>query len=152
MSSTFILRANDPYRPAIAGNAVKFLESLPVTKSFELTIKAYRKDRSNDQCRYLNGVAYAAIGEALGYDRDDISEYLCGEHWGWRDKPLPGGRVVSVPIRTTTTGRDGKRDVLNTVEFMDYVAFVQRFGAEHGIYIADPEPQMPERFREEAAA
>lgn len=152
MSSTFVLRANDPNRPVVAGNAVKFIESLPVTKSFELTIKAHRKDRSNDQCRYLNGVAYAAIGAALGYDRDDISEYLCGEYFGWREKSLPGARAVSVPVRTTTTDADGKRSVLTTTEFMDYVAFVQRFGAEHGIYIADPEPMMPERFREEAAA
>ena len=61
--------------------------------------------------------------------------------------------MAQVPIRTTTTDADGKRSVLNKSDFADYVAFVQRFGAQHGIYIPDPDPtwfEVKRELREEA--
>lgn len=138
--NTFILHANHPGRANVLANLIAFLGKLPIAKSWQIEVKAYSKSRSNQQNRYLNGCAYAVIGEALGYDRDDISEYLCGVYFGWRRRDLPGGRHEQVPIRTTTTDEAGKRAVLSTKDFADYVEFVQRFAAEHGIYVPDPEP------------
>lgn len=137
---TFILHANDSGRATVAANLHRFLDRLPSDKSWRVEVKPFTKSRSNEQCRYLNGVVYATIGAALGFDRDDISEYLCGSYFGWREKPLPGGRCTHVPNRTTTTDADGKRSVLSVKEFADYVEFCQRFAAEHGIYVPDPEP------------
>ena len=134
----FVLRANDTVRVNVLANCKRFLDLLPADKSWRVEISPFAKSRSNDQCRYLNGVVYATIGDALGFDRDDVSEYLCGAYFGWREKSLPGNRSVSVPIRTTTTDADGKRAVLSTKEFADYVEFCQRFAAEHGIYVPSP--------------
>jgi hypothetical protein len=121
---------------------VAFLSALSAAKAWRVEITELRLTRSIQQCRYLNGVAYKALSNATGYERDDISEYLCGEYFGWRDKKVPGKRIVQVPVRTTTTNERGMRSVLSKVEFVDYVAFVQRFGAEHGIVIEDPEQMI----------
>jgi hypothetical protein len=118
---------------------VGFLSSLPKERAYEVTITERRNTRSIQQCRYLNGVAYKLLSDATGYERDDISEYLCGQYWGWKPKRVPGKKIVQVPLRTTTTNEHGKRSVLSKTEFCDYVAFVQRFGAEHGLFIPDPE-------------
>ncbi|HBG32059.1 MAG TPA: hypothetical protein DDW98_15780 [Gammaproteobacteria bacterium] len=107
----------------------------------EVMFRRRKRERSLRQCRYLNGVAYKLLGNATGYDRDDISEFLCGTYFGWKDKPIPGKRVKQVPVRTTTTDEEGKRCVLSKLEFAEYVDFVQRFGAKHGVVIPDPDPE-----------
>jgi hypothetical protein len=121
-----ISRLADVLRAALPGKRVK------------VEVKEFRKDRSSPQCRYLNGVAYKLLSDATGYERDDISEYLCIAYFGGREKKVPGRRTVEVPLRTTTTDADGHRSLLTTQEFEDYVAFVQRFGAQHGIFIPSP--------------
>lgn len=126
-------------RDRIAANLLAFVKSCTPGKAVRVTVQPIRKERSSQQCRYLNGVAYKLLGDATGYERDDISEYLCGAFFGWKDKRVPGQRVVQVPIRTTTTDADGKRAVLSKQEFAEYVDFVQRFGAKHGVFIPDPE-------------
>jgi hypothetical protein len=118
--------------------AAVLLAALP-GKAVKVEVKEYRKDRSSPQCRFLNGVAYKLLSDATGYERDDISEYLCIQFFGGKEKRVPGKRTVTVPLRTTTTDADGKRSVLTTQEFSEYVAFVQRFGAQHGVFIPDPE-------------
>lgn len=135
----FVLHANDSVRVNVLANCKRFLDLLPASKSWRVEISQWSKSRSSAQCRYLNGVAYKLIGDALGFERDDISEYLCGQWFGWRTKALPGGRSEQVPVRTTTTDQDGKRAVLSVKEFAEYVEFCQRFAAEHGIHVPDPE-------------
>ena len=134
----FILHAMDTNRVPILANAHRFLDSLPASKSWRIEVAQHTKSRTPPQCRYLNGVAYKLIGDALGFERDDISEYLCGEFFGWREKALPGGRSEQVPIRTTTTDEDGKRAVLSVKQFAEYVEFCQRYAAEHGVFVPDP--------------
>ena len=146
--SAFVLHANSAQRASVLANAQRFLAQLNPHKHWQVEVKPYSKPRSNPQCRYLNGVAYKLLGDATGYERDDISEYLCGTYFGWREKVLPGKRVAQVPIRTTTTDADGKRSVLSKGDFADYVAFVQRFGAQHGVFIPDPDPTWFEVKRE----
>lgn len=120
----------------------KFLLALP-EKVYRVEVKEQRNTRSLQQCRYLNGVAYKLLSEATGYERDDISEYMCGQYFGWRTKKVPrkpgSSGTEDVPVRTTTTNEAGERDVLSKTEFVDFVEFVQRFAAERGIYIPDPD-------------
>jgi hypothetical protein len=143
MADTFILPANDPQlRETRIGNLVRFLRQLPANCAWAVETKRHKRRRSDPQNRYLNGVAYKILAQATGYERDDISEYLCGQYFGWKEKRVPGKRVVQVPIRTTTTNEGGRYAPLNTSEFAEYVAFVQRFGAEHGVYIPDPNESM----------
>lgn len=117
--------------------AASLLAALP-GKALRVEYAEAKNERSSPQCRYLNGVAYKLLSEATGYERDDISEYLCGTYFGWKDKLKPGKQTVQIPVRTTTTNEDGKRAVLSKQEFADYVAFVQRFAAKHGVFIPDP--------------
>lgn len=83
------------------------------------------------------GVAYKAIREASGNDLDDMHEWACGEYFGWVEREMFGLRKKR-PRRTTTTDEHGRRNVLSTVEFMDFYSFIQRRMAEYGIYVPDP--------------
>jgi len=141
----FALPANDPNRQRYLANCIKFLGELPADKSWRVEIGPLAKPRTNDQCAYLNGVVYRVIGEALGFERDDISEYLCGEFFGWRAKELPGNRSVDVPVRTTTTDESGSRSVLPVKRFAEFIDFCQRFAVNHGIFVPDPNEAMEEQ-------
>lgn len=145
--TTFVFHANDAGRATVLNNAQQFLARLPVGKSWSIEVKPYSKARSCQQNRYVWGVCNAILSEALGFDPGDIHEYLCGTRWGWRQKSLPGGRTLEIPVRTTTTDETGKRNVLSRADFGAYVDFVQRFAAEKGIFIPDPEPELIRRGR-----
>jgi len=138
MATTFRLSKGD-FRATVLANAISFISGLPDSRVWRIEVKEDRNSRSTQQCRYLNGVAFALLSEATGYERDDIAEYMNGTYFGWRDKLLPGKRETKVPVRTTTTDENGKRSVLDKMAFSDYVAFVQRFAAKHGVFIPDPE-------------
>jgi hypothetical protein len=134
-------------RAAVIDKIGRFLKLLSAGKAWRVTIEWYRATRSVQQCRYLNGVAYKALSEATGYERNDISEYCCGLYWGWVDKRVPKTPrnpegIESRPVRTTTTDENGQRDVLTWDLFDEYVAFLQRHFAQlrDPIYIPDPDP------------
>ena len=109
-------------------------------KPVNVKLSIARPERTPPQCRYLWGVVYPILAAHGGYEREDVHEYLCGSHFGWREKKLPGQRVEQVPIRTTTVDADGNRDVIDGDEFWAYVEFCQRVGARAGVVIPDPDP------------
>ena len=103
-------------------------------RPFTVTIKS-GGGRSQEQNRYLWGVCYATIlefgGETLGgWTNQDLHEYFLGEHFGW--ETLEGfSRKRIKPVHRSST--------LTKMEFVDFVAFIQRKAAEMGIVIPDPE-------------
>ena len=113
---------------------VAFLSALPRDQAWQLTIKEWKRTRSNDQNAYLWGVVYPTILQHLpGWDADDLHEYFLGEHFGW--STLEGlGRKRLKPLRRSSK--------LSTTEFSDHVAFIQRAMAEKGIYVPDPNEEM----------
>lgn len=124
---------------------VAFLSQLSPSRAWRITVAEERSSRSVQQCRYLNGVAYKLLSDKTGYERDDISEFMCGTYFGWKQVKVPKtpnnpNGVEDRPIRTTTTDDLGNRNVLSTTEFMDFVAFVQRFAASKGVLVPDPDP------------
>jgi hypothetical protein len=130
-------------RELIANRVRQFILDVMPGKRIKITVERYVKSRSNPQCRWLNGVAYKALSDLTGYSRDDISEYMNGKYYGWKQEKCPKTPnnpkgVKDVPIRTTTTDENGNRKVQTTLEFEDYKMFVQKFGAEHGVQIPDP--------------
>jgi hypothetical protein len=149
----WVISKNTP-RERVADQVRVFVSALDLDKSWRVTVENAKGTRSDQQNRYLNGVVYKLIGDAVGYERDEISEFLCGTHWGWKDKRVPKkpsnpSGIESVPIRTTTTDESGRRSVLSKLEFADYVTFCQRFAASKGIHV--PDPDYAERGAEEAA-
>lgn len=142
----FFLHKGDRTWPGVMASVLKIVSELSEAKSWVITIATFRKTRSVLQCRYLNGVAYRMIGEATGYERDDISEYLCGEYFGWREKRLPGKRTRQIPVRTTTTNELGRRSVLAMTPWLEYVEWVRRFASTKlGLFIPDPDPFWNEK-------
>lgn len=125
-------------------NLASFLMRLPEDKAWQVEIRPYRKGRTSAQNRALFGVAYPPLMAHLGLagerDKQDLHRDLCMLFFGEVESPLGGKR----PRRTTTTDEDGKDNVLPWDEFSEFYAFVQRKGAELGVYIEDPSPMMTE--------
>lgn len=152
----WIVQRNVP-RDKIADQVRAFVAALDIDKHWRVTVINAKATRSDLQNRYLNGVAYKLLGDAIGYERNEVSEYCCGLYFGWKDKKVPKkpscpSGIESVPIRTTTTGPEGGRQVLSKIEFSEYVAYIQRFAASKGIHIPDPDPDYAEHRDDEAAA
>lgn len=126
--------------------ALEILTSLDELVAWKITAEPVKHARSASQNAYLWAVPNKMISDVTGYEIEEVHEYLCGAYFGWKEKRVPKTPcnpegVASVPIRTTTTNEDGKRSILTTMQFSDYVEFVQRFGAKKlNIIIPDPDP------------
>ena len=106
-----------------------FLEKLPMVRKWKVTVCLYQKRRSDQQNRYLWGVAYKVLQEATGQPAQDWHDYFLGEHFGWEKYDMFGKQKLR-PLRRSSK--------LTTMEFMDFVAFIQQRAAENGLYIPDP--------------
>jgi hypothetical protein len=127
---TFILpklRARDQQICAV----VDALEDLPMVEGFRVEVHQHKSTRSLAQNAYLWGVVYPTIAKHLqGWESDDIHDYCLGEHFGW--EIMEGfGKKRMRPVRRSSK--------LSKFEFMEYIAFIQRRMAEHGIVIPDPD-------------
>lgn len=98
-------------------------------------VKTKGRRRSHEQNRYLWGCVYVTILQHMpGWDAEDLHEYFLGEWSGW--EVLEGfGRKRLRPIRRSSK--------LKTTEFMNFIEFIQRRMAEHGVYIPDPNEDIP---------
>lgn len=111
-------------------NACRFIQGLSADKSWRVTVEAAKSRRSVQQNRYLWGVCYAAFMPHLpGWDAEDIHEYMLGEWSGWETVEGFGKKRLR-PIRRSSK--------LSKQEFCDFVDFIQRKGAEHGVYVPGP--------------
>lgn len=111
----------------------RFLAGLPTDKAWRVEVQEHKPTRSDQQNRYLWGVVYPAICAHLeGWDAEDVHEYMLGECYGWQEISGLGRRRVK-PLRRSSR--------LSKQEFSDFVAFIQRRMAEHGVYIPDPNQQ-----------
>lgn len=130
---TFILHKHHPGRSQVLANIHQFVDRLPDGKSWRVEVKEERKNRSDDQNRYLWGGVYATIlqSEVLqGWTAEDLHEYFLGEVYGWQT--VEGfGRKRLKPIRRSSK--------MSTVDFAHYIAEIQRRMAELGLFIPDPE-------------
>jgi len=119
-----------------ASRAVAVLTVMAKDGPVEVTAKPLKPKRSEQQNRYLWGVVYPAILKHLdGWDADDLHEYCLGEWSGW--EVIEGlGRKRMKPIRRSSK--------LKTVEFMEFVAHIQRTMGERGIWIPDPNQESYE--------
>ena len=107
---------------------------LDAGKSWKVTLEEFKPRRSDSQNAFLWGVVYPSIleggGEALaGWQKDDLHEFMLGEHFGWETLTL-GGKTVHKPVRRSSR--------LNKQDFSDYLEFLSRRAAELGIVIPEP--------------
>lgn len=133
---TFVLRRGTRNFATLLG----FLSTLRADKEYAVTIGEVKKERSDVQNRALWGCAYKTLRDATGNDPEDLHTYFCGEYFGWEVREVMGMKK-KYPKRTTTTGYDGKRDVITTLQLSDFYAFIQQRAAETvGVYVPDPDP------------
>src|SRR5689334_17915261 len=124
MSETHILWAHNLRKDRVRRLA-QYLDSLPESKSYEVTVKEKRDTRTEAQNDYLWGCVYPTIlkkgGEALaGWTDEDLHDYYLGEHFGWR-RVVMNGQVQFKPKRRSRK--------LNTKEFPEHWEFIHRRAA-----------------------
>ena len=134
---TYILTKNHRLRDQVKTNLHAFIDRLPDSNSWKVEIKEARKERTDPQNHALFGVAYPALEAATGFTKDELHDAFCRRFFGTIEKEI-AGQVVSKPYRTTTTGQDGKRDVIDAAKFSEFYAMVQMVGAEAGIDVPAP--------------
>lgn len=105
----------------------------------QVECKPWKRTRTNDQNALLWAM-YAPLAEHMGYDAEDVHEWMCGRMWGWKDVRVPKTPrnpewLASVPVRSTTRDENGKRSVLTTAEFSKFVDMVDRIAAQAGVFI-----------------
>lgn len=105
-------------------------------RTLRIIIKKSR--RTNDQ----NALLWALYSDALkqggemlgGWSTEDLHEYCLGEHFGWEVREALGRK------RQTPKHRSSR---LTKTEFSDFVEFVVRRFAEHGIVLELPGDESP---------
>lgn len=125
----------------------KLLAVLRETKTpYKVTVKK-GGTRSLEQNAYLWGVVYEIILtetglQDQGWAPDDLHEYFLGEYYGWEELHGLGRRKVRPQGRSST---------MSTMEFMDYIAYIQQWGAHRGIDIPDPNEEIKDESQETGA-
>jgi hypothetical protein len=128
--SDFVLPAAD--RADMLARIIRFVHKLDASKRWRVSIEPYVKRRSSSQNAYLWGVCYPTIlkaGQLDGWTSEDLHEFFLGSHFGWETFEGFGMKKLK-PLRRSSK--------LTTVEFMDFVAHIQQFMAEKGVYVPDP--------------
>ena len=125
-------------REAVIERVGRLLQRLPVDQQYEVEVRAHKPKRTTSQNAYLWGVVYPHILKAgtqhlAGWEAKDLHEYLLGEHFGW-ERVEGFGKPRMRPLR-----RSGR---LNKQEFSDFVDFIKRRMAEHGITVPDAGAEM----------
>lgn len=143
MSDIPVLIPKDRRELVAARIARHIVEAYPGSE-LECIVRKRKRERSDPQNHALFGVAYPPVMEFCGLsgaaEKDELHETFCGDYFGWVVYDVRGHKKRK-PRRTTTKDENGKRDVLSTVDFMEFYAFVQRKSAELGVFVPDPDPE-----------
>jgi len=113
-----------------------YIAGLSATKAFIVTVEDFARNRSDQQNRYLFGVAYRRFADATGNDVDDIHEYFLGERFGWIEVEIAGH------IKRKPAHRSSK---LTTVQFEELCEFIRAKAAEYGVWIPEPNEPAPKK-------
>ena len=124
----------------------KVQEALDSDKVYEITINELLKEYNDEQRGALWGVAYKILSDETGNDAEDLHLYFCGEYFGWKTVNVMGNHRKT-PLRTTTRGENGKRDVISTIDLARLYEFIQQRSAQTaGVVIPDPDPDWKKRM------
>jgi len=128
------------------GALMRVIESIPEDTEVEITIKGYKKNRSNAQNRWYWGMAIPAIARQIkeltgeSYTKEELHKYNLQE-------------VCKVPHtireilgKTVIIFQDKSTKSMSTQEFNDFKSLLQGYYAERDIIIPDP---MQENFLNE---
>lgn len=130
------LPKNQPRAEPIA-RLIRALSVLPEDKAYTVEVKERKRTRSLQQNAFLwmtyDTILKEAPEELQGWTRDDLHEFFLIDHFG--HEVLEGfGRKRLKPLKRSSK--------LSTVEFMEFVAHIQQFMAERGVYLPDPNEEL----------
>lgn len=118
------------------------------TKSTPIYVTiAQNKKRSNNQNRYLWGVAYPAIAKAGGSTAK--GEKITVDHIHELCKKAFLEESDAVMICGLFSEYTGSTRELTTIQFSEYVTKIQAHFSQYGIYVPDPNEVLNEVFSEE---
>lgn len=95
--------------------------------SYEMVTKE-KVNRTNRQNRAYFGLAVEKLAQQSNCSKDAMHKALAGEFIGYNEVEI-SGRKVKVPKSTTE---------LNTLEFSNFFERIQRYAAENGLDIPNP--------------
>ena len=123
----FIIHKEDAIRRE---NCLQFINALDPKRKWRVTIKEYRKKRSNEQNAYIHAVPLKMMSDHTGSTLDEMKEAMCGEFAGWDTYDLLG-KTHWRPLITTS-----QMDTLKMTEFIEYM---QWFASTNmNLYIPSP--------------
>jgi hypothetical protein len=113
---------------------VAFLSALSPAKPWRVTVEEAKPIRSSQQNKYLFGVIYKTIleqgGEAMrGWTLADLHDFFLIDFFGSEVIEVFGKRR-HVPLRRSSK--------LSKLEFANYIAHIQQFMGERGVFLDDP--------------
>jgi hypothetical protein len=116
--------------PESRARAHTLIDELSHEKAWELTVKPYRKKRSNAQNRWYWGVAIKEIADHTGHEANDLHDWLLGHKFGWETYEVMG----------STKKRPSRRSSdMTTAEFAAWGDWVISWAAsELGLLINAP--------------
>lgn len=132
---------------AIQSLAKQLARYLPGVR-LEVIVRRKKRERSDLQNRALWGCAYKALQEQTGNEAEDLHTYFCGQYFGWVTFQVMG-ETRKRPLRTTTRDQHGDRDVVDKGVMADFYDSIQRWSAEAGYDVPDPDEEW---FRRDEAA
>ena len=94
----------------------------------EVVVKNLHSTRSNQQNRYYWGVVVKILCDETGYDQESMHEIL-------KDKFLQ----IKTQVFNEVVDTSRSTTSLNTVEMNEYLENIQRWAAENGTIIPDPD-------------
>jgi len=116
----FIIRKEN--KPSIINMIKDFLCLLKLDTPYEIIIRPYKNNRSNDQ-NALYWKWLEIIGKELGYTRDEMHELCRYKFLGMHSKEIAGVKIEYLPSTTK----------LKVGEMSEYLESISRWTAELGI-------------------
>ena len=136
MSNHFIIRPGTQ-AAIIKNNAVTAVKSLPLDELTEITIRPYRKSKSQEQLSYLWGIVLPTISkhveESTGehYSTDDMYEYFIGKYAETKVAKTPLGVPFTYKVSASK---------MNTKQMSDFIgSIIQHAASSLNCVIPDPE-------------
>lgn len=106
-------------------NYLRYLRGKPV----EVVIRRVRRQRSNQQNKYIHAVVAPIMAEYQGQGIGETKLDLMGECWGWRESKITG---KPMPLKPHTH----EMSVEESTHFIDWV--IPWAMTEHGVDIPPP--------------
>jgi hypothetical protein len=131
MKQEFFIPATDA-RLVVVQRIGRVLENLPMLR-WRVELSEAKPVRTESQNKLLWAIytqILAVGGEEMGgWTKDDLHDFFLIDHFGSETYEVFGKKRIR-PLRRSKK--------LNKQEFSNYVAHIQQFMAERGVYIADP--------------